>query len=73
MTKASAPRRHLPTSPFNAPTVPVVQDFTVGERVSHDRFGLGRVLEVEDGVALLVDFGSHRTRIVTPYKGTHKL
>lgn len=73
MSKASAPRRHLATSPFAAPVVPVVQDFAVGDRVSHDRFGLGRVTGVEEGVALLVDFGSHKARIVAPYKGTDKL
>lgn len=73
MTKASAPRRHLPTSPFSAPVVPTVPEFALGDRVSHDRYGLGRVAGVEDGVALLVDFGSHQARIVTPFKGMDKL
>lgn len=73
MTKPSAPRRHLPTSPFAAPVVPSIKEFALGDRVSHDRFGLGRVAAVEDGVALLVDFGSHQARIVTPYKGMDKL
>ena len=73
MTKPSAPRRHLATSPFAAPVVPTVQEFAVGDRVSHDQFGLGRVVGAEEGTAVLVDFGPHRTRIPSPYKGMSKL
>lgn len=73
MTKSSAPRRHLPTSPFAAPVTPAVEEFAVGDRVSHDRFGLGRVVGAEDGAAVLVDFGPHRARIPSPYKGMSKL
>lgn len=73
MAKSSAPRRHLPTSPFAAPVAPTVEEFAIGERVTHDQYGLGRILASEDGIALLVDFGSHQARIVSPYKGMHKL
>jgi hypothetical protein len=73
MTKPSAPRRHLPTSPFAAPVVPTVEAFAVGDQVSHDRFGLGRVVSAEGEVAVLVDFGPHQTRIPSPYKGMSKL
>jgi hypothetical protein len=72
MSKSSAPRRHLPTSPFAAPVTPTVEEFAVGDRVSHDQFGLGRVVGAE-GAAVLVDFGPHRTRIPSPYKGMSKL
>ncbi|NGN65785.1 hypothetical protein G5C51_18025 [Streptomyces sp. A7024] len=73
MTKRSAPPRHLATSPFAAPVVPEVKDFALGDRVSHDRYGLGRIVGVEDGTAMLVDFGSRQARIVSPYNGMEKL
>jgi len=44
-----ANRRFLPTSPFNnMPAAPPVERFDVQDQVTHDSFGLGRVLEVED-------------------------
>ncbi|MFF6996181.1 hypothetical protein ACFY93_14720 [Streptomyces sp. NPDC008313] len=67
MTKPSAPRRQLPTSPFKAPAVPSPKHFSLGDRVSHDQFGLGTVIGVEEGIAMLVDFGSHTARIPSPY------
>jgi transcription elongation factor GreA-like protein len=73
MTKRSAPPRHLPTSPFAAPVVPTIVDFALGDRVSHDHHGLGRIIGVEQGAALLVDFGSRQARIVSPYSGMEKL
>jgi hypothetical protein len=74
MTKRTARPRHLPTSPFKAPADPVLKHFTFGDRVSHDQHGLGKVIAVEaTGGALLVDFGSQQTRIVSPYYGMHKL
>lgn len=73
MTNRSAPRRHLPTSPFAAPSDPVIKDFSVGDRVSHDRHGLGTIIGQESTGALLVDFGASRLRILSPYKGMHKL
>ncbi|MEU4348326.1 hypothetical protein [Streptomyces sp. NPDC023838] len=73
MTQPSAPRRHLPTSPFKAPVDPQAKTFALGDRVSHDQFGLGRIVGVEDGVAMLVDFGSRRARILSPYTRMHRL
>ncbi|MGW7367672.1 hypothetical protein ACWGI8_30690 [Streptomyces sp. NPDC054841] len=74
MTNRSAPRRHLPTSPFKAPADPVPKHFALGDRVSHDQYGLGRVIAVEfAGEALLIDFGSREIRIVSPYRGMYKL
>ncbi|MDT0377416.1 hypothetical protein E4198_19395 [Streptomyces sp. RKND-216] len=73
MTKPTAPRRHLPTSPFAPAVVAAVEEYAAGDRVSHDRYGLGRVLSVGHDDALIVDFGSHQARIVTPYKGMDKL
>ncbi|MEV5749832.1 hypothetical protein AB0L00_18585 [Actinoallomurus sp. NPDC052308] len=66
-------RRHLPTSPFKAPVVAPVEQFAVRDQVSHDRYGLGVVTGVEEGIAVLVDFGSHTERIPAPYAKLVKL
>ncbi|NJP50433.1 hypothetical protein HCJ93_10205 [Streptomyces sp. SBST2-5] len=73
MTKPAASKRHLPTSPFKAPVAPTPKHFATGDQVTHDVYGLGRVLGVEDGVAALVDFGSARMRILSPYAKMTKL
>lgn len=39
----------------------------MGNRVTHDVYGLGRVTGVEEGVAVIVDFGSLQKRIMSPY------
>ena len=56
---SASPRRPLRSSPFAVPDVPAARPsdyFTVGDRVSHDRMGLGRVLSVDDEY-VCVDFG----------------
>ncbi|MFJ9907884.1 hypothetical protein ACIRVK_34260 [Streptomyces sp. NPDC101152] len=73
MTKPSAPKRHLPTSPFKAPVVPAPKHFATGDQVSHDVYGLGRVIGMEEGIAALVDFGSTQMRIPSPYGKMTKL
>src|SRR6266496_5618372 len=61
-------RRFLPGSPFNArPADPPAEQFTVHDQVTHDKYGLGRVVLVEDDEAVVVDFGSHRVRILSPF------
>ena len=56
--RPAAPRRVLPGSPFKAPAALPPQQFTVGERVTHDRHGMGTVVGVEDNdIAVLVNFG----------------
>ncbi|MEV6010540.1 hypothetical protein AB0M29_27445 [Streptomyces sp. NPDC051976] len=67
MTKPDATKRFLPTSPFKAPVAPPPKEFQVGNRVTHDVYGLGRVTGVEEGVAVIVDFGSLQKRIMSPY------
>jgi hypothetical protein len=67
MKKSPMPKRHLPTSPFLAPATPTPKHFVVGSRVTHDVYGLGRVTAVEEGIAVVVDFGSLQTRITSPY------
>ncbi|MEV5437306.1 hypothetical protein AB0K80_15005 [Streptomyces sp. NPDC052682] len=73
MTKPAAPKRHLPTSPFKAPVPPAPKHFSMGDQVTHDMYGLGRVVGIEDGIAALVDFGSGHIRIVSPYAKMTKL
>lgn len=59
-------RRHLPNSPFNAAreaAAAPLEPIPVGERVSHERYGMGRVVAVEDR-AVIVDFGGGEVRRV---------
>ena len=63
----AGPRRHLATSPFKPPDPgPPAERFAVGDKVTRDKYGLGTVTGVEEGIALLIDFGSHVQRILTP-------
>jgi len=63
----AAPRRQLPGSPFNVPeAVAPVECYAVDDQVTHDKYGLGTVVGVENGVALLVDFGPQKRRITMP-------
>ncbi|MFJ6935802.1 hypothetical protein [Streptomyces sp. NPDC101132] len=73
MTKPVVPKRHLPTSPFRAPVTSPPEQFAVGDQVTHDVYGLGRVIGIEAGIAALVDFGSVRERILSPYAKMSKL
>ncbi|MFF5635505.1 hypothetical protein [Streptomyces sp. NPDC012825] len=73
MTKPGAPKRFLPTSPFKAPVAPPPKQFAVGDQVTHDVHGLGRVTGMENGIAVVVDFGSTRERVLSPYAKMSKL
>ncbi|MFJ6607164.1 hypothetical protein [Streptomyces lydicus] len=73
MTKPAVARRHLPSSPFKPPVTRPPKQFAVGDRVTHDEYGLGRVICIEDGIAVLVDFGSPQVRIMSPYGKMAKL
>lgn len=51
-----------------------MENFDVGDRVSHDQFGLGRILAVEgDNDAVLIDFSGRQGRILSPYSKLIKL
>jgi len=52
---------------------PPVEEFAVRDQVSHDKYGLGRVIQVEDDEAVVVDFGSCRVRILSPFARLTKL
>lgn len=69
-----AARRYLPGSPFNAPAAPepVAETFAVDDQVTHDKYGLGVILGVEDH-AVLVDFRPQQRRIQLPCPKLTKL
>jgi hypothetical protein len=67
-------RRHLATSPFNVPEPELpAERYFVDDKVTHDKYGLGTVTGVEEGTAVLIDFGSHVQRILTPSAKLTKL
>ena len=68
-----ATRRRLPGSPFNAraPERPA-ETFAVDDQVTHDKYGLGVILGVEDH-AVLVDFRPDQRRIALPCAKLTKL
>jgi hypothetical protein len=59
-------RRHLSSSPFPPPPEVEHPTYTVGERVCHDTYGLGRVINVESTIAVSIDFGSFTRRVTLP-------
>ena len=70
----AATRRFLPTSPFGpAPPAPPAEEFAVQDQVTHDKYGLGRVVTVDDDAALVIDFGARRMRIAMPCAKLAKL
>jgi hypothetical protein len=66
-TRPTPKRRHLASSPFQPEPEPVIETFEVDNRVSHDSYGVGRVIDIEAG-AITVDFGSKKVRIVSPFR-----
>jgi hypothetical protein len=70
----AAPRRFLPGSPFNVlPVESPVEQFALRDQVTHDKYGLGRVVLVEDEDAVIVVFGSRKIRILSPFDRLMKL
>jgi hypothetical protein len=66
-------RRHLPGSPFAPPApAPPAETFAVDDQVTHDKYGLGLILGVEDH-AVLVDFHPDHRRIPLPCAKLTKL
>ena len=73
MTSSNGSRpKHLRSSPFASAPEAVVKVFEVDERVSHDLYGLGKVLSI-DSPAVTVDFGSQTLRITPPFAKLHHL
>jgi hypothetical protein len=70
-----ASRRFVTGSPFNKPEPEPVPDeiYVVEDRVTHDKYGLGRVTAVEGEASLVIDFGSRLMRIKLPCPKLTKL
>jgi hypothetical protein len=67
-------RRHLPSSPFKPPPeAPPVERYELDDLVTHDKYGLGRVILVEGDDAIVVDFAPRKVRITTPFARMTKL
>lgn len=71
------PRRPLPGSPFNVAETAVppseAERYSVNDKVAHDKYGLGTIIDVEEGVGVFVDFGSHKRGLRTPCSKLVKL
>jgi hypothetical protein len=63
------PRRHLAGSPFQPDPEPTIEQYALNQLVSHDSYGMGRVIQVEVA-AVTVDFRSQTVRITSPF---HKM
>ena len=69
----AAARRYLPGSPFSAPAPPPpAETFAVDDQVTHDKYGLGVIVSLEDH-AVLVDFRPQQRRIPLPCAKLTKL
>ncbi|SEB59754.1 hypothetical protein SAMN04489844_0635 [Nocardioides exalbidus] len=67
MTSSHGSRpKHLSSSPFKPKVEPEIEVFEVGDRVTHDLYGLGRVTKI-DSHAVTVDFAGQTVRIQPPY------
>jgi len=67
MTTSAGPRRHLATSPFQPDPEPTIEQYAINDLVSHDSYGMGRVIQVE-ATAVTVDFRPRRVRVVSPFR-----
>jgi hypothetical protein len=62
-TRRAAARRYLPGNPFKAPPpARPAETFAVHDQVTHDAYGLGVILSV-DNDAVVVDFRPQQRRI----------
>jgi hypothetical protein len=74
MVNSAGNRRYLPSSPFKPPPPPPpVEQYAVLDLVTHDKYGLGRVILVEGETAVVVDFATKKVRIMAPFAMMTKL
>jgi hypothetical protein len=74
MVNTAGSRRYLPSSPFKPPPeAPPVEQYALHDLVTHDKYGLGRVILVEGDSAVVVDFAPMKVRITTPFARMTKL
>jgi len=72
MTTSRPQPRHLASSPFRPRVEPIIETFEPGDLVSHDSYGMGRVVGVE-AAAVTVDFRPQVVRIPSPYANLGKI
>jgi hypothetical protein len=72
MTSSRARRQYLPGSPFQPDPEPVIEQFDCGDLVSHDAYGMGRVVGRE-AQAVTVDFRTQTVRVMSPFHKMAKL
>lgn len=68
--------RHLPNSPFNAAREaarPRQETYEIGDRVTHDRLGLGRVTGFDGDTGLHINFGGVTYRVSTSTTKLHRV
>lgn len=66
-------RRPLAGSPFATAAPPIAERYSVDDKVTHDKYGLGTIIGVEEGVSVVVDFRSHKQHLRTPCPKLAKL
>ena len=71
-TSPGNPRPRHASSPFQPQPEPTIEEYAVGDRVSHDSHGLGRVVGIDAGGAT-VDFSGKTVRVTTPFRKMTKL
>lgn len=72
MATPPARRRHLASSPFPPDPEPVIEQFECGDLVSHDSYGMGRVIGTE-AHAVTVDFSDQKVRVTSPFRKMSRL
>jgi hypothetical protein len=73
-TRVGPGRRYLPGSPFNTPVIEEpAETYEQSDLVTHDKYGLGSVLEVDGETAIVIDFGTRRMRLALPCAKLFKL
>ena len=73
-TSAAKKRRYLPTSPFKPPPeAPPAEQYALDDLVTHDKYGLGRVMLVEGDTSVVVNFAPRMVRIMSPFAKMSKL
>lgn len=72
MSPSAGRRRTLVHSPFKPQEAAPVPTFEVEDRVTHDRYGIGRVAVVSAS-EVTVDFAGTKVRVRAPYAKLFKI
>ena len=70
--RVPSPKPHLPNSPFKRQPAPEAHEFAPGDRVTHDRHGLGSVLRLT-GDRMEVRFGTSTVSVACNSSRIHPL